>query len=279
MIMVMNVLTFGERVKNSIAEQIEIIPGKIKVPSYEELCHIFNVDKKLTEDKADNEAWIYLACSYYKMLMNKIKVHDYIKTTSGAYKINLGDIDVYVSTGNNGTYNHSSYNPDWKCINLHTKDFNTISSDYIFRSNFIHEITHYLSEHEDDNSMPWNYTKADEDLIKCYTQPTELLADEVSVCDFMIKLIEDDLHSTLHKADLLTTEALTARINKVIHVITSNPGFIYHEFFAALSNDPKAFVDFYTEIVDTCIDYIQHNLKECNIYAIYNELVESLSKL
>ena len=189
-------LVFGERVKKSISEQTKIIPGKIKMPSHEELCYIFNVDNTLTEDKTDNEAWIYLACSYYKMLMNKIKVHDYTKATSGAYKVNLDDIDIYISTGNDGTYNHSSYDSDWKCINLYTKDFKSISSDYIFRSNFIHEIT-------------------------------------------------------------------------------SNPGFIYHEFFAALSNDPKAFIDFYMEIVDTCIDYVQHNLKECNIYAIYNELVES----
>lgn len=272
-------LVFGERVRNSITEQTGIIPGKIKVPSHEELCHIFNVDNQLTEDKADNEAWIYLACSYYKIFMNKIKTHEYSKTTSGAYKINLGDIDIYVSTGNDGTYNHSSYNSDWKCINLYTKDFKSVSSDYIFRSNFIHEITHYLSEHEDDNSFPWNYTRPEEDLIKYYTQPTELLADKISVCDFMIKLIEDDLRSTLRKEDLLTREALTSRIDSIIHAITSHRGFIYHEFFAALSNNPKAFLDFYMEIVDTCIDYVQHNLKECNIYAIYNELIESLSEL
>lgn len=272
-------LVFGERVRNSITEQTGIIPGKIKVPSHEELCHIFNVDNQLTEDKTDNEAWIYLACSYYKIFINKIKTHKYSKTTSGAYKVNLDDIDIYVSTGNDGTYNHSSYNSDWKCINLYTKDFKSVSSDYIFRSNFIHEITHYLSEHEDDNSFPWNYTRPEEDLIKYYTQPTELLADKISVCDFMIKLIEDDLRSTLHKEDLLTREALTSRINNIIHAITSHRGFIYHEFFAALSNNPKAFLDFYMEIVDTCIDYVQHNLKECNIYAIYNELVESLSEL
>lgn len=272
-------LVFGERVRNSITEQTGIIPGKIKVPSHEELCHIFNVDNQLTEDKIDNEAWIYLACSYYKIFINKIKTHKYSKTTSGAYKVNLDDIDIYVSTGNDGTYNHSSYNSDWKCINLYTKDFKSVSSDYIFRSNFIHEITHYLSEHEDDNSFPWNYTRPEEDLIKYYTQPTELLADKISVCDFMIKLIEDDLRSTLHKEDLLTREALTSRINNIIHAITSHRGFIYHEFFAALSNNSKAFLDFYMEIVDTCIDYVQHNLKECNIYAIYNELVESLSEL
>lgn len=268
-------LVFGERVKKSISEQTKIIPGKIKMPSHEELCYIFNVDNTLTEDKTDNEAWIYLACSYYKMLMNKIKVHDYTKATSGAYKVNLDDIDVYISTGNDGTYNHSSYDSDWKCINLYTKDFKSISYDYIFRSNFIHEITHYLSEHENDNSLPWNYIRPEEDLIKYYTQPTELLADKISICDFMIKLIEKNLRSTLHKDDLLTTEALTTRIDDIIHAITSNPGFIYHEFFAALSNDPKVFIDFYMEIVDTCIDYVQHNLKECNIYAIYNELVES----
>ena len=92
-------LVFGECVKKSISEQTKIIPGKIKMPSHEELCYIFNVDNTLTEDKTDNEAWIYLACSYYKMLMNKIKVHDYTKTTSGAYKVNLDDIDIYISAG------------------------------------------------------------------------------------------------------------------------------------------------------------------------------------
>ena len=102
-------LVFGERVKKSISEQTKIIPGKIKTPSHEELCCIFNVDNALTEDKIDNEAWIYLACSYYKMLMNKIKVHDYIKTTSGAYKVNLDDIKLYISTGNDGSFNNSSY--------------------------------------------------------------------------------------------------------------------------------------------------------------------------
>ena len=102
-----------------------------------------------------------------------------------------------------------------------------------------------------------------------------MLADTISIFAFIIKLIEINLRSTLHKADVLTTEALTTRVDDIIHAITSNPGFIYHEFFAALSNDPKAFIDFYVEIVDTCIDYVQHNLKECNIYAISNELVAS----
>ena len=64
-------LVFGERVKKSISEQTKIIPGKIKMPSHEELCYIFNVDNTLTEDKTDNEAWIYLACSYEEIVKRK----------------------------------------------------------------------------------------------------------------------------------------------------------------------------------------------------------------
>lgn len=265
---------FREIVKEAFDENNIISTIAIQPRTYEELCDIFNVS--LEEDKDDNKAYLYLAYDYYKKLLQKIDKRDYDILKSGALYIDLDDFTVFIDNGNHGSYNYSNYDGENKRIYLYTKDLDNIKDDIYFRSNFMHEVTHYLSEFENDNSMLWNYSNYSDDKISYYTQPTEILSNKVAICDFMINLIKKSIRNNISEKDLLITEFIQKQIDRIIDTITSKKGFIYHEFFNALAKDKEAFKEFYKEIVETCIEYIEDNLQECTQYAMLNDLVESL---
>lgn len=268
---------FREIVKEAFDENNIISTIAIQPRTYEELCDIFNVSlEELEEDKDDNKAYLYLAYDYYKKLLQKIDKRDYDILKSGALYIDLDDFTVFIDNGNHGSYNYSNYDGENKRIYLYTKDLDNIKDDIYFRSNFMHEVTHYLSEFENDNSMPWNYSNYSDDKISYYTQPTEILSNKVAICDFMINLIKKSIRNNISEKDLLITEFIQKQIDRIIDTITSKKGFIYHEFFNALAKDKEAFKEFYKEIVETCIEYIEDNLQECTQYAMLNDLVESL---
>lgn len=270
---------FREIVKEAFDENNIISTIAIQPRTYEELCDIFNVSlEELEEDKDDNKAYLYLAYDYYKKLLQKIDKRDYDILKSGALYIDLDDFTVFIDNGNHGSYNYSNYDGENKRIYLYTKDLDNIKDDIYFRSNFMHEVTHYLSEFENDNSMPWNYSNYSDDKIY-YTQPTEILSNKVAICDFMINLIKKSIRNNISEKDLLITEFIQKQIDRIIDTITSKKGFIYHEFFNALAKDKEAFKEFYKEIVETCIEYIEDNLQECTQYAMLNDLVESLKSI
>lgn len=269
---------FKKRLKELLYEENILLIDKFTTPNHEELCRIFNVDEVLTEDKADNEAWIYLACNYYKRLLDLLKHGNIDPIEEDIFEVQLDDLKIKIYQGKRGNYNYSNYNPDSKELVLYTSDMHNVDHDYLFRNSFIHEITHYLSEHENDNTMPWNYTKVDEDLGKYYTQPTELLAYKVSICHFIVNEIQYDILHSMHKEDWIDSENLRKRIEKYINKLTAAKGFIFHDFLVALSKDKKVFKEFYEEVVDTCIDEIKNHLYECRIYTVYNEIKEDMRK-
>ena len=263
-------------VKNILNENNIISLTAVKIPSYKKLCEIFNIIESLEEDSKDNEAWLRIAYDYYKKLLKKIENKEYTKCQLETILINLDNLLVFIDYDDTGSYNQSYYNSDNKTIYLYAKNIQNLKEDIYFRSNFIHEITHYLSEFEDDNQLSWNYVDSAEDEIKYYTQPTELLSNKIAVCDFLINLIEKNINKYITRNSLLNTEKLQEKINEILEKITAQPGFLYHNFLKALGRNEQELKDFYKEIIDTCIQYIQNNLQECSNYAFYNYLKECI---
>lgn len=251
----------------------------IRKMSYKELCKIFNVDSNLQEDKDTNKAYLFIANDYYKKLLEKVKNKDYEKCRSGAICIKLEDLIIFIDYGDFGNYNKSHYDPENNYIYVYTKNLNSIYSDYIFRSNFMHEITHYLYKNENDSSLPWNYKAYNENEIKYYTQPSEIMSNKISICNFLCNEIIYNINRVINKENLLSDSNLQAFINSQLNFITSHKGFIYHNFLVALSKDKKAFNDFYNEILENCIEYVRENFEECTMYSMYHELQENLSNL
>lgn len=263
---------FFEAVSKIFYENAIMLRKPLANRSYEESCKIFNVDLNLQEDSRENHTYLYLAHDYYKRLLNQIaKIRKNHRQTDH-YKIQLDDVTVYISCGKNGDYNHSYYDPENKDIEVYAKNINTIKDDPFFRSNFMHEITHYLSQNENDDMLLHNYTKEDEDVLKYYTQPTELLLNKIAISDFIFNQIKIDVLRNMNTMDIKSQDALQRRIDQFINAFVSNKGFIYHEFFNYLAKDQQLFKEFYEELQETIITYIEHSFSEAKTYCILNDM-------
>lgn len=245
------------------------------IKAYEKLLTDLGLSNVLSEDKKDNQTYLALAYGYYKKLLEKIENAQYTITQSGALCIPIADFTVYLDTGKHGSYNRSHYSEEYDCLHVYTQDLNTIEKDFIFKSNFIHELIHHFANVEDLDIIHKDYISVDEDELAYYTQPQELLSNKIAICDHIIGIIKDNIRNGIKEPDIKDRTSIENFIKNILGKIIKSKGFLYYDFLQTLSKDRKAFIEFYNEIIDTCVEYIQNNLKECNMYAIYNSLKES----
>lgn len=245
------------------------------IKAYEKLLTDLGLNNVLSEDKNDNQTYLAIAYGYYKKLLEKIENKQYTITQSGALRIPIADFTVYLDTGKNGNYNHSHYSEDYDCLHVYTQDLNTIKNDFIFKSNFIHELIHHLANTEDLDITHDDYIRPEDNELQYYIQPRELLSNKIAICDHIVGIIKDNIRNSIKEPDIKDRASIENFIKNILGKIIKSKGFLYYDFLQALSKDRKAFIEFYNDIVDTCVEYIQNNLKECNIYAIYNSLKES----
>ena len=245
--------------------------------SYRLLLSDLGLDHRLKEDADENQSYIAMAEIYYKQFLDKIKAKKYAKTQSGALEIELDNFTVYLHIGDDGSYNHSHYSDGYNTLDIHTDDLDKIENDRFTKSAFIHELAHHIEKLEDSESIHLDYTKYDEDEVKYYTQPSEIFANKIAICNFIIDQVKSNIQTTIQVKDLKDEQSLREYIKKLFEIIITSKGFLYYNFLQALSKDQKAFMEFYNEMLDTCVKYIQNDLKESNfVFAVCNSITEAL---
>lgn len=245
-----------------------------KIIHYRKLLTTLGLNN-LVEDKDDNQTYLAMAYGYYKSLLKKIENKQYTITQSGALRIPVADFVVYLDVGKNGSYNHNHYDEDYECLHVYTQDLQNIKKDFIFKSNFVHELTHHFTEVEDLDMTYDDYIKPEDNELQYYTQPRELLSNKIAISDHIIGIIKDNIRGNIKEPDIKDRNSIENFIKGILGKIIQSKGFLYYNFLQALSKDRKQFLDFYNEIVDTCVEYIQNNLHECTQYAIYHTIQET----
>lgn len=256
----------------------------IEPRSYEELLHIFALDEQFQEDANNIQTLLYLANQYYKKIKEKIHAGNYEIKPSGVMYIELDEFDIYIDTGNIGGYHRSSLNLDDLRISLYAKDlrYEELCKDELFKSNLVHELTHYLSQHEDDAFALNHYIrpKSDGSNVKEYSlQQTEFLSNEVAICDFIIHRVLGMIDANIKKDDIKTKQTIQEFVDALIYTTCKDPLFIYSQFIRNLKKDETAFRDFYEEIIKACVGYIQRQLHLFESLASLNNFTDTLKNI
>ena len=241
--------------QQNLNEKIDITP----LPrTYEELLHIFCLDTAIKENIDDIQTNVSKARELYHLIINKIKNKEYI-TEDDKKIIYLNDLTIIIDE--NTDYNKAYYNNEYKTISLYTDNINEIQGDALFRANLIHELTHYLTQ---DKFNKDTYIQPEEDITKYYTQPNELDAYTSSIADLIIKSVKQEIrYHTTTKSIFNNKELIQKRLDSKKEKSVKQNFFIYKGFLETLQKDKEKFQNFYTEIIEACLQYINKNLNEC----------------
>lgn len=235
-------------------------------PEY--IYHIFHLDENLTEDKNETTNSLWLARTIYKKFLDKIKNKQYKKTEFGGI-VNLEDLNLELEFNITGRKGDGFYNKDDNSITIYIDDIKRLKDDPILINALIHEITHSVSY--DDLNNYANYIKPEENRQKYLTQPLELEANKVALCDYLIRRVKEELKGQLLAKEINDVDALRKRIDRILEEISLDLSHFYFDFLNALSQDEKIFQEIYFEVLTVCIEYIQNHLDESTFYGGINE--------
>ena len=234
----------------------------------EYIYHIFHLDEDLTEDKNETTNSLWLARTIYNKFLDKINRKDYEKTKFGGI-ISLDDLDLTIEFSITGRKGDGFYNKDNNNITIYIDDIKRLKNDPILINALIHEITHSVSY--DDLNNYANYIKPDENRQKYLTQPLELEANKVALCDYLIRRVKEELKGQLLAKEINDVDALRKRIDRILEEISLNLSHLYFDFLNALNQDKVLFQEVYFEVLAVCIEYIQKHLDESIFYGGINE--------
>lgn len=238
----------------------------ITTPEY--IYHIFHLDDDLTEDKNETINSLWLARTIYKKFLDKIKNKQYKKTEFSGI-VNLEDLNLELEFNITGRKGDGFYNKDDNDITIYVDDIKRLKNDPILINALIHEITHSVSY--DDLNNYANYTKPEENRQKYLTQSLELEANEVALCDYLIRRVKEELKGQLLTKEINDVNALRKRIDRILEEISLNLSHFYFDFLNTLSQDKVLFQEIYFEVLAVCIEYIQNHLDESTFYGGINE--------
>lgn len=235
-------------------------------PEY--IYHIFHLDEDLTEDKSETMNSLWLARTIYNKFLDKIDRKDYKKTEFGGI-VSLEDLNLELEFNITGRKGDGFYNKDDNDITIYVDDIKRLKNDPILINALIHEITHSISY--DDLNNYANYIKPEENRQKYLTQPLELEANKVALCDYLIRRVKEELKGQLLAKEINDVNALRKRIDRILEEISLDLSHFYFDFLNTLSQDKVLFQEIYFEVLAVCIEYIQNHLDESTFYGGINE--------
>ena len=248
-------------------EQLKNWLKRTTTPEY--IYHIFHLDVDLTEDKDETTNSLWLARTIYNKFLDKINKKDYEKTKFGGI-VNLDNLDLLIEFSITGQKGNGYFDKQNNIIMVYIDEIDRLYNDPIFINALIHEITHSMS-YDDLYNFTRNYITPEQDRSKYLTQPVELEANKVALCDYLIRQVKGQLKDELLTKEINDEEALRKRIDKILEEISINNQHFYFEFLHAVSKDKEVFQDIYFEVLAVCIEYIQNHLDESTFYGMINE--------
>lgn len=276
---------FREIVENCLAEHgynlveskvLETKDIKLEPRTEKQLLKIFCLDEnELSEDKDENKNTLWLARNIYEKFIQKVKEGKYERTKFGGI-VNINDLEIEFSiTGKAGDGVYTKLNNK---ILVYTEKLNDLENDLNLRNGLIHEIVHSIS-YDDFNNFN-NYISPETNKNEYLTQPLEFEANKIALCDYLVDQILKNLKQQMLTKDIDDSNKLQNYIDQILYNIMSNEKHTYYDFLSIL-HKKKKLNDFYSEIVETCIEYIQDHLAESTLYSVGNDfkqyLIESKS--
>lgn len=232
------------------------------IPEY--IYHIFGLDDIFIENKDETKNSLWLASNIYNEFLEKIHNNKYKKTKFGGI-VNLKNFNLTIEFNITGRRGDGIFDKANNKITVYVESKKSFTEDEILENALIHEIAHVISY--DDYNNFYNYIKSN-NRQKYLTQPVELEANKIALCNHLIKKVLKILKQNLLMSEVNNSDLLRKHIDNILQDISKDEKHIYYDFLVALNQDKKLFKEIYFEIVSVCIEYIQEHLIESHTIAI-----------
>ena len=268
--------------------------SEIKPRSYEELLKIYGLSEDLEEDNKNilnTRTYMFLAEKAYQELLEKIDEEDYIKLSENIYVIELSDgVKVQIKLGapklgiasNDEIENREagSWSNLDKTIYIDSQVSKMsalkLSNEDFFKSRFIHEYTHFLTDSEDTLNPSQAYINKRTDLKGYYTQPCEVASYQTSFCVALCDYVKSLIKQGIGREELKDPKQLQEYIEELIGYAVEEKDHLFHDFLMNLKEKPELFEKFHQEVLENCVAYCYNHYTECVSHALENTLKEEV---